>query len=117
MKYFSKKETSCQCGCGGEIKEELGIFLDALRQSLGRPLIITSGYRCKARNEQVGGVSTSLHTKGEAVDIRVNSRNDSYEIAKKAMQIGFTGIGVNNKKGFIHLSLSTDIIEGLFPYT
>lgn len=45
--------------------------LEPIRQHLGLPLLITSGYRCEALNRAVGGVSTSQHLKGEAADITI----------------------------------------------
>ena len=44
------------------------IKLEFVRQALGKPINITSGYRCPVLNARVGGVSTSAHTKGLAVD-------------------------------------------------
>lgn len=45
--------------------------LDPLRVRLGRPVIVTSGYRPPALNPLVGGSSTSQHTLGQAADIQV----------------------------------------------
>lgn len=45
--------------------------LDPLRAKIGRPIIITSGYRCKRVNELVGGSKTSQHMTGKAADIHV----------------------------------------------
>ena len=45
-------------------------ILDALRQAYGKPIIVTSGFRCHELNIAVGGSKTSQHEKGEAVDIR-----------------------------------------------
>lgn len=42
--------------------------LELVRKVLGFPIMITSGYRCPLLNAWVGGVSTSAHTKGLAVD-------------------------------------------------
>lgn len=42
--------------------------LELVRKVLAHPIIITSGYRCPALNNQVGGSQTSAHTKGLAVD-------------------------------------------------
>lgn len=44
--------------------------LDEIREAYGKPIIINSGYRSKELNEAVGGVKTSYHTTGLAVDIR-----------------------------------------------
>lgn len=46
--------------------------LQPLRDRLGKPVIITSGFRCPELNEKVGGKNTSQHLKGQAVDIKVN---------------------------------------------
>ena len=44
-------------------------FLEPLRQSLGKKIIITSGFRSREVNKYVGGSSTSAHLEGLAVDI------------------------------------------------
>ena len=43
--------------------------LDNLRDGWGRPIIVTSGYRCKELNAAVGGTHNSQHLKGQAADI------------------------------------------------
>ena len=49
--------------------------LEPLRQHVGKPIRINSGYRCPALNgsEQVQGQTNSQHLKGEAADIRLDS--------------------------------------------
>lgn len=44
-------------------------LLQPLRDKLGKPIIITSGYRSPALNKAVGGAPTSQHCKGEAADL------------------------------------------------
>ncbi len=44
--------------------------LDPLREHLGCPIIITSGYRCRDLNRDVGGSPTSQHLLGLAADFR-----------------------------------------------
>ena len=51
--------------------EELMEFLDGLRKEWGSPIRITSGYRCPQLNKKVGGVPTSAHQIGYAVDMWV----------------------------------------------
>lgn len=42
--------------------------LQPLRNYLGVPIIITSGYRCAALNKRIGGVVNSQHVLGQAAD-------------------------------------------------
>lgn len=55
-----------------EIVENLkrtALLLEKVRAILGRPIIITSGYRCDALNLAVGGVpGRSSHVTGQAAD-------------------------------------------------
>lgn len=43
--------------------------LQPLRDALGEPMRINSGYRCPELNRLAGGVPASQHAKGEAADI------------------------------------------------
>lgn len=47
--------------------------LDPLRLSWGRPVIVTSGYRCPKLNKAIGGATSSQHMYGQAADIRTVS--------------------------------------------
>lgn len=49
---------------------ELMFTLDSLREYVGVPIKVTSGYRCKLLNKAVGGVSTSIHQIGYAADLQ-----------------------------------------------
>lgn len=42
--------------------------MDEVREALGKPVRITSGYRSPAVNSRIGGSATSDHMKGLAVD-------------------------------------------------
>ena len=46
-------------------------WLQILRSRAGRPILINSGYRSPQLNKKIGGVPTSNHLTGCAVDIRV----------------------------------------------
>ena len=59
--------------------------LQPLRDFLGKPVVISSGYRCRELNEKVGGVSNSQHLTGEAADIRVKDRHELIEIMRFIM--------------------------------
>lgn len=43
-------------------------FCEAIREIIGRPMIISSGYRCPELNKAVGGTLFSQHQLAEAVD-------------------------------------------------
>lgn len=61
------------------VKELVEKVLQPLRDRVGHPLRINSGYRCPELNRAVGGVATSQHVKGEAADI---AAEDPHELAK-----------------------------------
>lgn len=74
IKYFTRDEPyiACPCGrCGGfpvEPAEKLMRLADAVREAAGRPMVPTSTVRCDAHNAEVGGVATSRHRLGRAMD-------------------------------------------------
>lgn len=45
--------------------------LEPLRTRIGRPVIVTSGYRSPRLNRAIGGAPGSQHSRGEAADIVV----------------------------------------------
>ena len=55
-------------GATHNIKYLVDSVLDPLREYLGQPIIITSGYRCADLNRDVGGSPTSAHLLGLAAD-------------------------------------------------
>ena len=62
------------------------VWLEPLRQAQG-PIVINSGYRSPQLNKKVGGVSTSNHMTGCAVDIRCSGIEQAIEYA--AILIGY----------------------------
>ena len=73
---------------------------------------ITSGYRTPEHNAKVGGVPSSSHTVGRAVDIYAPTSTQKYIIINALLQAGFNRIGI--AKNFIHVdddpSKSEDVI-------
>ncbi|SDP28620.1 Peptidase M15 [Eubacterium maltosivorans] len=72
--HFARDEYRCDCqgfcdGFPAEPDPELVRRVEALRQAVGAPVIITSGVRCGPRNEEVGGVAWSFHKRGAAADL------------------------------------------------
>ena len=75
MKWFKEKEFACKC-CGQlpplareNVKALVTEVLDPVREKLGMPIVVNSGYRCEKHNKDVGGVRNSQHLRGEAADI------------------------------------------------
>ena len=48
---------------------KLADYLDVIREKLGKPILINSGYRSPMLNKAVGGVANSQHLKGLAADV------------------------------------------------
>ena len=46
--------------------------LEPLRKAMGKPIKISSGYRCERLNKAVGGVYNSQHLKGQAADLCID---------------------------------------------
>lgn len=105
MRFFKMAEFACK-HCGElppqGMNEVLLAKLDELRDRIGEPIIVTSGYRCPAHNAEVGGVSNSQHVLGNAADI-VCENVSVDELADVAAAIGFDGIGRYRDDGFVHV--------------
>ena len=52
--------------------KRLCVWLEVLRNKVGHPIVINSGYRSPQLNRKVGGAPTSNHLTGCAVDIRTS---------------------------------------------
>ena len=74
-KYFTEDELKCKgTGCcdglpPGGIHPQLMQLLDAIREKVGKPVHVLSGYRCPVHNAEVGGVPNSEHVAGQAADL------------------------------------------------
>lgn len=84
-------------------------MLDKARSIYGKPIYVTSGYRTKLHNKEVGGVSNSSHLKGLAADISDNQHgvkihsNNRFLMLQALLSVGFNRIGVGS--GFIHVDI------------
>lgn len=103
---FVDDEFRCKhCGKLPEkgMKTLLIVLLQLLRNKVGKPLVITSGYRCKTHNKNVGGATNSQHLYGTAADVVIPGGWTGESLAKAAEEIGFDGIGIY--KTFIHVDV------------
>ena len=101
--FFTKAECRCKCGgqfCNGypaEMAEETMRMADEIRRRAGVPLKNNSALRCPQWNTHEGGVATSLHQYGKAIDLAPIGGNISVarlqEIAKEVMAEKLPGRG------------------------
>ena len=76
IRYFTRAEFRCPCGkCGGfpvEPDEALVRLADKVREHFGAPVMVSSGVRCQAHNDELpGSAKNSYHVKGKAMDFCV----------------------------------------------
>lgn len=84
---FSLDEFKSKDGASfpAEVMQNLSILaeqLQALRDHLGKPITVLSGYRSPAHNIKVGGAKESFHVKGMASDLQVAGMSPS-ELAEE----------------------------------
>lgn len=119
MKYFTieelcKSDTATRLGIENiptdEHKQNLialvDNILDKAREVLGMPIRVTSGYRGYALNKAVGGVKTSDHCNGCAVDITCK---DNYKLIRVLQDLNLPFKQIIWEKGksapqWVHLS-------------
>lgn len=99
---FSPQELACRGTGSLTINTDALNRLQSLRKSLGVPLIVTSGYRSPEHNKRVGGAQNSMHLRGQAFDISMNSMDPEWFI-REARAAGFGGIGTYPRQGFVHI--------------
>jgi len=103
---FKASEFACRCGCGQvKVDQRLVDGLQELREDLGRPIIITSGYRCPEHNARVGGAANSQHVLGRAADIRVAGMTAAELYSAASRIAAFSGFGRDDARGFLHVDV------------
>ena len=81
VEEFERSSTADRLGIDNRVPEALlpnlktlcEVVLEPLRAFAGKPIVISSGYRCPALNRAVGGASQSQHLRGEAADLHLPS--------------------------------------------
>ena len=86
--------------------QELARNLQVLRDEVGRPVKITSGYRHEAYNRKIGGAKNSQHVYAKAADIQVKGLEPEHvaRIIEKLIAAGKMkqgGLGIY-KRGWVH---------------
>jgi zinc D-Ala-D-Ala carboxypeptidase len=101
---FNSKELRCRC-CGVALVDHHLIYkLQHARDLYGKPMRITSGYRCKKHNRAVGGVPNSYHTQGKAADVSCPAE-DWDDMVAAFKEAGFERMGFYRGQGFIHVDV------------
>ena len=81
-KYLTRKEYQCPCCNGVPYALESNVAykvlfdtFDVIREKLGKPILVTSEYRCPKHNAKVGGSPLSIHMFGLALDMDCKNSN------------------------------------------
>ncbi len=98
--------------------------LDVIREELGEPIIVNSGFRCPELNNAVGGSKTSWHLKGMAVDIRCSDNLKLWDLIvdlQKNNKIHFTEL-INeyaDSKGnpkWVHIAVNPALLRNRIKF-
>lgn len=104
--HFYRHEFACRCCGKAVVSPELIASLEALRDRIGTPIHILSGYRCPEHNRAVGGAASSEHLLGKAADI--TTALPLQTLHKEALRIAsfaHGGIGIYPENNFLHLDV------------
>ena len=85
--------------------------LQPLRDTIGRPVYINSGYRSKSLNARVGGVPNSRHLQGKAADIHCDNLDYAKVIFDILRQNKWVDMLIMERKGnsrWLHVQTRTD---------
>ena len=120
-KHFKQYELECHCGCGqNKMGEKFLSLLEDLRTYYGKPINISSAYRCPEHNNNVSNSGFwGPHTTGQAVDIVICGFN-AMHLLKGILAIGFSGVGISQRgsheKRFIHIDTLMDEVNPPRPW-
>lgn len=84
--------------------------LQPLRDALGCPIVITSGFRCAELNKRIGGAANSGHLYGQAADLVVPTKNlkEVFNYIKINLPYDQLLYEYNKTDRWIHVSYRTD---------
>lgn len=121
MKYFTmgemmRSDTAARKGINNKctkedaerLKKLIENVLDPLREAYGKPIVVTSGYRCPALNKAVGGSKTSDHMIGCAADIHgtPNTKAENKRLFElvKSLDLPFDQLIDEKNLSWVHVS-------------
>ena len=85
-------------------------FAERVREIVGAPMTITSGYRCPALNKAVGGATSSQHKVGEAIDFKckgLSNESIACKIASSDLKFQQLIIEHSGKSAWVHVSIGS----------
>jgi len=89
--HLALDEIACPCCGRGALNIDMLMAWERLRAWHGRPIHVTSGYRCPRHNTRVHGAHDSQHLIGTALDVRLDS--DDPDMLITLFRSGFRGVG------------------------
>lgn len=90
-----------------EIREalrETAQFMEGVRDFLGHPIHVNSGYRSPAVNRAIGGSKTSAHMLGYAVDFTCPGYGSPLDVARALRDSGIKFDQLIREYGWVHIS-------------
>lgn len=79
-------------------------LLQMIRNKIGKPITITSGFRSPKLNAQVGGAMNSDHTRGTAADFICPAFGTPKELAQKIISLGIPFGQIILEGNWVHIS-------------
>jgi uncharacterized protein YcbK (DUF882 family) len=108
-KNFHISEFRCKCGnCVMPQAVKVNIvhlvkhYLQPLRDAVGAPIRISSGYRCRDYNSAIGGAKYSQHMYGNASDIKIDGMTAA-EVHAKILELWPLVPGLGSYPTFTHI--------------
>ena len=119
LEEFTRSDKAKELGITNEpgekelaaLRELVSRTIQPLRDKLGVPIHVNSGYRCPELNKAVGGVPTSQHQKGEAADLSIDGKASDILEALENNNIPFDQAILYRKQNFLHVSLKLDGVQ------
>lgn len=103
MKYFTNEGDF-----GGKMDKmdpKLLSMLDELREEYGKVIVLTSHYRSPEHPIEAKKSNPGEHTYGAAVDIACVGGENTFNLVKSAIKVGFRRIGISRKNNFVHVGI------------
>jgi len=99
-----------------DLDDKMKDFIVKLEGTIGKEVVITSGYRSPEHPIEAKKASPGEHTTGLAVDVAAIGGPAVFEIVEAAIDLGCKRIGISRKSNFIHLGLDKSRVTSIWTY-